>query len=569
MAEANRYDDHPPKMAARVGTTAHPSRALQTLIVVAVFSALTAAMTYPQVRQLKTAVADHDDPLLSIWRLSWIAHQLPRDPAHLFDGNIFYPERRTLAFTDAVILPGLAVAPLHLMGVSPILIYNLVLLSGFVLSGAAMYLLVVTLTGRAGAAWLAGIAFAFAPYRFGHYEHLELQLAFWMPLGLWAMHRTLNTGRLRDGLLTGTLVAGQALTSLYYGIFFGIYLAVVCGVLLLRQPRERRAAVCVALVAGAVLAVALVLPYTIPYFANRDVVGVRKVDEVVRYSALPRNYLATPAQNLVYGWTAGRFGQPERYLFPGLTVLLLAIVAIRSPARWQVVAYFVGLLFAFDASLGLNGFFYSWAHHALPVLHGLRAPARFGILVCLSLAVLGGYGAAALLRSVASGSQRLLVAAAAVLMLAEYATTVRLFRVPEIPSVYAWLRREPRSVVIELPVPRVDNLSVIHDGLFMYFSTRHWQPLLNGYSGFYPPSYLDLIETLRGFPDDASIEALRQRGVDYLIVHGRFYAPDEFGALITTLEERRDIIATGRFAAPGGESRVYRFQAGAPAAPGR
>jgi hypothetical protein len=368
------------------------------------------------------------------------------------------------------------------------------------------------------------------------------------------MHRTIDSGRVRDGVLTGAIVAAQALTSLYYGIFFGLYLAVVFLVLLLQQR--------------AVLAAALILPYTIPYFANRNVVGVRKIDEVMRYSALPRNYLAAPAQNLVYGWTAGRFGQPERWLFPGITVLLLAIAAIRSPARWQVVAYTVGLVFAFDASLGLNGIFYSSAHHALPVLHGLRAPARFGILVCLSLAVLAGYGAAALLRSGnAARQRRLLVAGASVLILAEYATTVQLFTVPQIPSVYAWLRREPRSVVAELPVPRADNLSVIHDGLFMYFSTTHWQPLLNGYSGFYPPSYLDLIETLRGFPDDPSIDILRQRGVDYLIVHGRFYTPDEFGAVIAALETRHDVTPVGRFAAPGGESRVYRLRGTSSAIP--
>ena len=149
----------------------------------AVFAALTALMTYPQILRLSSAVADHDDPLLSIWRLGWVAHQLPRDVLHLFDGNIFHPERRTAA------------APLHWLGIPNLLIYNLVLLSGFVLSGAGMYLLVRTLTGHAASAWLAGIIFAFVPYRFAHYEHLELQLAFWMPLGLWAMHRTLATGR--------------------------------------------------------------------------------------------------------------------------------------------------------------------------------------------------------------------------------------------------------------------------------------------------------------------------------------------------------------------------------------
>ena len=531
------------------------------MLVLTGFTLLTALMTYPQVLSLSTTVADHDDPLLSIWRLGWVAHQLPRDILHLFDGNIFHPERRTLAFTDAMLLPGVAAAPLHWLGVPNILIYNLVLLSGFVLSGASMYLLVRTLTGSSGAAGLAGIVFAFVPYRFAHYEHLELQLAFWMPLGLWAMHRTFETGRWKYGLLTGALTAGQALSSLYYGIFFGLYLGVVAGVLLIIQPAGRRWAQGRALLAGAALAAAAILPYTIPYFANRNVVGQRPAWEVLRYSALPQDYLSTPAQNLIYGWTAGQFGGPERHLFPGLLVLLLTMLAASPPARRPIVGYLAGLVFAFDASLGMNGYFYPWAYAYLPGFQGLRAPARFGIVVALSLAVLGGYGAARLLAWIpSSGRRRLVISTLGLLLLFEYGTAVRLFAVPQPPSVYTWLRREPPSIVVELPVPRPDNLGVIHDGLYMYFSVTHWQRLVNGYSGFYPPSYIRLLETMRGFPNEASFEALRDRRVDYVIVHGRFYTVEQYAALITALEGQVDVIGVGRFPAHGGESRVYRLR---------
>jgi hypothetical protein len=540
----------------------------RVLIVIVGFTVLTAVMTYPQVLQLSTAVADHDDPLLSMWRLAWIAHQLPRDPAHLFDGNIFHPEQRTLAFTDAVLLPGVAVAPLHWLGVPNILIYNLLLLSGFALSGAGMYLLVRTLTGSAGAAGLAGIVFAFAPYRFAHYEHLELQLAFWMPLALWAMHRTLETGRWSYGILTGVLTAAQALSSLYYGIFFGLYLALVTGVLLLTQRPGRRRAPFQALLAGGVLAVALSLPYTIPYFANRSVVGVRPNSEVLRYSARAQDYLATPERNRLYGWTARQFGGPERQLFPGVVVLLLAIFAVYPPVPRWVIGYVVGLLFAFDASLGLNGYLYAWAHHNLPVFHGLRAPARFGILVALSLAAVGGYGAARLFAVIKSRQRRrLAIATIAVLLLLEYSTAVRLFTVPKLPAVYAWLRKEPPSVVVELPLPKPDNLGVIHDGLFMYFSISHWQRLVNGYSGFYPPKYLRLLETMRRFPDDTSIDALRTFDVDYAIVHGRHYTPDQYVAVIMALEQRSDLVGVGRFPGAGGESRVYRLLPRGPVPP--
>jgi hypothetical protein len=549
------------KARRHVITPERRRQAIEALLVLGVFTFLTALMTYPQVLSLFTMVADHDDPLLSIWRLAWVAHQMPRDLAHLFDGNIFHPEHRTLAFTDAMLLPGFAAAPLHWLGVPNVLIYNLVLLSGFVLSGAGMYLLVRTLTASSSAAWLSGIVFAFAPYRFGHYEHLELQLAFWMPLGLWAMHHTLETGRWQHGILTGALVAGQLLSSLYYGIFFSLYLGLVAGVLLLAQPSGRRLAPARALIAGAVLATAVSLPYAVPYYENRSVVGERPAAEVFQYSALPQDYLAAPAQNLIYGWTAGWFGGPERHLFPGMLILLLALLAVSQPTRRPVVGYLAGLVFAFDASLGMNGFVYPWAYDYLPGFQGLRAPARFGIIVALSLAVLGGYGAVRLLAWMPSEvKRRRLTVTLGLLLLLEYGTAVRLFTVPEPPVVYAWLRREPPSVVVELPVPRPENLGVIHDGLYMYFSVTHWQRLVNGYSGFYPPSYIRLLETMREFPNDASFDALRDRDVDYLIVHSRFYSVEQYATLITALELRADVVGVATFPARGGESRVYRLR---------
>ena len=75
-------------------------------------------------------------------------------------------------------------------------IYNLLLLSGFVLSGVTIFLLVRALTGRRDAAIVAGAIFALYPYRFEHYSHLELQMTMWMPLALLELHRTIAQGQI-------------------------------------------------------------------------------------------------------------------------------------------------------------------------------------------------------------------------------------------------------------------------------------------------------------------------------------------------------------------------------------
>ena len=84
-------------------------------------------------------------------------------------------------------------------------------------SGAAMFALVRYLTGSRGAGLIAGIVFSFAPYRFDHFMHMELQWAMWTPLAFLALHRAYDTGRWRYGIATGACVALQMLSSIYYG----------------------------------------------------------------------------------------------------------------------------------------------------------------------------------------------------------------------------------------------------------------------------------------------------------------------------------------------------------------
>src|SRR5205823_6397985 len=80
---------------------------------------------------------------------------------------------------------------------------------------------------------------------------------------------------------------------------------------------------------------------------------------------------------------------------------------MRSPRaadpRW---AYAAGLLIAFDMSLGFNGVSYGALYHYVLPFRGLRIPARMGIMVGFSLAVLAGFGIDRLARARPSASRR-------------------------------------------------------------------------------------------------------------------------------------------------------------------
>ena len=544
-----------------------------------VFTALTAVMTYPQALHLHDGVHDDGDPLLNTWTLAWVAHQLPRAPARLFDANIFYPERKTLAFTETLLLPGVVAAPLHWVGVAPLLVHNLVLLSGFVVSGAGTALLVRSLTGNVAAAILAGIVFAFIPYRIDHLPHLQLQQTQCLPLALWAFHRLLASGRISDGVWFGLLVAGQVLSCMYYGLFLVPYLGIVCGTMLIadRTMAQRRL---VALAAGGLVAIVAVFPLARAYLSAGQIVGERGRAEVTDGSAQVHNYLAPPEQNLLYGDLFHRFRDNERRLFPGFVAVALACVAFwprkhenTKPTQKAFVlawfrgdprgAYLLGLLVAFDISLGFNGFTYPLLYDNIRPFRGLRIPARMGLLVAFSLAVLAGYGVVRLTELTRTASaRRALVVLLGVAMLAEYASKpLTLQIIPTGPSeAYADIVKDlddsPTASIFEYPT------STPHDPTYMYYSTFHWQNLVNGYAGFFPPWYGRLNVAMERFPDDASVAMVKAHGARYILVHGERLIGNRYRRLTDqldawpglTLVSRRPSERQGQH----GEISVYR-----------
>jgi hypothetical protein len=93
----------------------------------------------------------------------------------------------------------------------------------------------------------------------------------------------------------------------------------------------------------------------------------------------------------------------------------------------------------------------------------------------------------------------------------------------------------------------------------MLGSTVHWQPILNGYSGYFPPSFFELMKQCVSFPDEASIAYLKSRGVDLIVVHGGYMSPDRFGKMTSGLIGRQDVRAVARFEEKFGPDIVFEL----------
>jgi hypothetical protein len=511
----------------------------------ACFIAVALANMWAIATEPASAIGGHGDAFFSVWRLAWIAHQIVTDPLHLFDANIFYPEPATLAYSDAILLPGLLLAPLHWVGAHPLAIYNGALIACFVLNALTAYALVRHLTGSTAAGVLGGLIYGFSPHRFDHFDHFEMQVAFWIPLAVLAWHRAMTGGRTRDHLLTALFAACQVLSSIYYGIFLITWLGFITVCWHWRHPRAALRSAALVLV-PAIVTLGI---YSLPYLEARKRLGDRSPGDIVGYSAVPLDFFSSPANNVLYGWTEP-LGGPERHLFFGAIAMGLLIVGAWRPFSRVRVLHLAALAFALQLAVGFNGPVYRLLYDWVLPFRGLRVPARADVLVLVSVAVLAGFGLVRVMEGI--GRRRTAILAGAALI---GITGIEYFSRPyvkpvdgEISGLYRLIADEKDAVVFEWPVTVPWRLYDMVDVEYMYRSTMHWRPLLNGYSGYYPPGYIDLLLRMRSFPDSGTLNYLQRVGATVLVIHERPNRTAAFNraALRLLRDPKIQLIAEGR-----------------------
>jgi hypothetical protein len=479
---------------------------------------------------------DNGDAQLNEWIMAWIAHELPRSPAQLFQANIFYPAPDALAFSEPLIVPALLGAPVAWLGGSPVLVNNLMVMTGFALTALAGYALIFRWTGDRLAGLLTGSTLAFNTHTLTRLAHVQGLHLYGLPLALLAIERLVSAPRTRDALWLAFSMVILGYTSGYLLVFGAIMVATVT---LVRIPDWRRhsTSFLTRLLLAAVASAAAILPLSLPYRRAAIEQGmVRSLESVGEYSASLKGYLAAAGTIHISTWSRSFFKDPVDSFFPGFVVIALALTAVwvvfntsptsvpRTEARSRVTMMLaigaVGLIL----SLGTRTPVYGWVYAVFPPMHGLRAAARFGILFLFAMSALAGLGLAGL-RVRHHGSRRLAAVAIVLLALANIEALRAPFeyrRFDGIPGIYKLLATEPRVVLVE--VPFYPRQAVFENAEYVLNSTAHWRPLMNGYSGYIPGSYAAYADVFWFFPREHAIQAMRRAGVTHVMVH-----PTRFG----------------------------------------
>ena len=514
------------------------SRELVLVVLGAVL--LACLMTYPLIVGFDhVGRVDNNDGRWSIWVVSWVAHALTTDPAQLFRANIFYPHQDALAYSEANIAAGVVGVPVWLLTKNPDATHNFVLLVSFVVSFAGAYYLCRYLTGSRQAAMVAGVLFAFCPFVFVRFAHIQLLLVGGLPFCMLAFHRLVDRTTVGRAVALGAILWLQGLACAYYGIFGGMAVGISSIVIAITRGRWREWRYWAAIGGAAVVSIALTAPFFLPYITlQRETGFARTLEGAQTYSA---NWAAWTASG---AWAHRWALDPSRseVLFPGAVALVLGLAgafigwqlttaaAQRAATtetrldRGVVLSYIITGLVSFWITFGPKAGLYSVLYATVPVFSFLRAPGRTGIVVTLCLTVLASIAIARLLerrRHAGWMAAGLMIVAVADLVQAP----IGLREAPPTPSAYQELARLPVAPVAVFPY-WANNLNYHGHAEYMLASTAHWQPLINGYSDHIPQDFRDNSLILRGFPTLESFAVLERLGARYVVFHlGRYAGP--------------------------------------------
>jgi hypothetical protein len=498
------------------------------LLPVAGYILLTIGVTYPTAFRLTTHIPGGGDAPWFLWQLWWFKRaivDLGQSP--LITGMIYYPLTDVPVTWQTPINEFLTI-PLQ-MATGVVVLYNVLFLSSFVLSGYFMYLLVARIVGRRDLAFVGGLIFAFCAYRgVRGLGHLSLLTTQWMPLCLLLLINCWRRPTILRGLVAGLGVGLVALSSPYYAAYFLLPVALVGSlyVLIWRRSLLMRPSLWSAALVAVLAAGVTAFPFYASFLdVDPEMTEVARSlgDSAYEYGADLLSWLLPSAQHPLWGrYTHGAYSQfttpnlMETTLFFGFLAPLLAIISafMRWPGRRQVVFWqiltLLTLILAFGPVLHIQGQpVVEWLPYrlfmALPGAYAFRIPSRIGITTVIAATVLAMMVLERWMKKRPGLPWRAILAVWSAMLLFNL-----VFQFPyptssvAVPPAYQQIAQTPGEfAILELPAGErfFGQMS-----WYMYYQTYHQKPLVSGYLGRRPPRLHVPEQTMpfvqRFFPND-------------------------------------------------------------------
>ena len=466
-------------------------------------------------------------PLFNLWTLRWAAaHPIPVGDA-FWNAPIFHPARGTFAFSEPQPLTAVVFGVLrHIDG--DVVGMSLVLLLAITLNGVAGYVVARRLHAGRAPAVLVGVLVQALPFVIDQFGVLQLVVLAPALFAIAAVVAWWEQPRLRYGVELGCAGAAALLvcgnTALLFALA-GLGVVPLAAVWLARHREglaERAGSLAVAV--GIVVVVA----------------GPVVIGQEQRLQA--RSWLDTTVIGGSATWD--QWG-PGGRSWPGWILVGLAVAGAWIGRDRVAIHWLAGLAVAgFALSFGLRMHVFGWRPWStltdvVPGLDRLRSPWRATVVTQAALALLAAPVLDRLWQWSLPSARAFAVVAVGISVGVGSLGPGELYALPSAASASSsaaarWLAAtSDRDAVAVLPfAPGPSAADFQPTALAMLASLDHHHPLVNGYSGFFPPDHGELRRDLAGFPDDASLAALAARDTTYVLADAAWLDP-RLGALAT------------------------------------
>lgn len=488
------------------------------------------------------------DAMQQAWILAWDNYVLISDPLSFFNSNIFYPHKNTLVYGDHQFSISILSLPINIITKNPIFSYNIVFIVTFFISAVGMFKLMFYYTKNFYSSFISGVIYAFSTYTMLHaHAHLNVISIQWIPLTVLFFHKFLEKKSYKN-LFTFTLFfLLESLTGWYNAFFISIILLSLFVFSSISYKLYFDMKFLKGIMLFFVISLITLFPFFLPYYRLYKYEGKWwSLDEVRSYSLNLGNYFRPSFHTLLgqtlhklnlidyHGYTH-KYG--EKITFLGFVPLFIGSIGTISIYKtkyknskigqkknevtlFYLILFLIGLILSFGPNLPP----YYIIYKLFPLIRGIRAVARFSLLSFFSLSVLSGFGVAFLTDFFNDNKSKVLIS----LIICELIfieTFVIGFHKPgkiNFPRIYDFINENQEiDGIVELPTKVSSNKEF--STIYMLFSTRHWKPIVNGYSTFYPPSYDYYMKKIENFPSNESLIILKSLNVSHVIVHSEYY----------------------------------------------
>ena len=532
-------------------------------------------MTYPLIFRMNQILGSAGgDGTYFVWLVRWYQKALfELKISPFFNPNLNFPQGWNLASTDVTpAMVALALPGSLLFG--PTWGYNFSMLLSFVLSGWGMYLWIRHLTGNDLAGLVAGMIFAFLPFRMAHVliGHLSLAGTQWFPFYFWGLYDLLKQEKFswKPILMAGISAGLIGATSPYY-IYMTILLSVVflLGFILFKGYRRLKDPVFwKSIVLFGVLSMGLVGITMLPYFGLNAQTGYasRPVEYLSEYSASPTDFIIPSIWQFLWGgWVEKTFNPEiaqEATLYIGAVAFILAAIGwVKRKRTGHPELLNIALLVAFSAfilALGIDlhwlgkkvtllpGIFQTIFHRTdmpeihlpayylfehLPFFKAMRVMMRFGLFTLIFSSMMAGLGAHVLLSASSKGIRRWVGVGLLVLVFVDfYPGVFTQFSTLDARPVDYWLAAQPDTgAIAQFPFSDESSQGQVFNTLVSQ------KPYLGGFfNANYPEQYQRIQPVMDEFPTAESVDLLKELGVAYVVVNSRAYT--NFEAVDTSIQ---------------------------------